>query len=80
MTGGVRNERDRWSVCRRVGERGLNLPAKSGPGSFEDEAVDEDCQPETYTVSRYFAICVTCTGSNLAYKTCSGVSGSSVGI
>jgi hypothetical protein len=29
------------------------------------DAVLDDCQPETYTVSRYLAICVTCTGSSL---------------
>jgi hypothetical protein len=33
-----------------------DLPARSGPGSREEDAVDEHCQPDTYTVSRYFAI------------------------
>jgi hypothetical protein len=40
-------------------------PARSGPGSLVELAVDEDCHPETYTVSKYLAICVTCTGSSL---------------
>lgn len=30
------------------------------------DAVLDDCQPETYTVSRCLAICVTWTGSSLA--------------
>lgn len=33
-----------------------NEPARSGPGSREEEAVEEHCHPDTYTVSRYFAI------------------------
>jgi len=40
-------------------------PARSGPASSELLAVDEHCQPDTYTVSRYFAIWVICTGSKL---------------
>lgn len=50
-----------WCVRKRVNEAMVgggdgNLPARSGPGSREDEAVEEHCQPETYTVSRYLAI------------------------
>ena len=43
------------------------LPARSGPGSFVLEAVLDDCHPDTYMVSRYFAICVTWTGSSLKW-------------
>lgn len=43
------------SKTRKKKER-RDGPARSGPGSFVDEAVLELCQPETYTVSRCLAI------------------------
>jgi len=52
----------------------LSLPARSGPGSLDEEAVLEHCHPETYTVSRYLAICVTWTGSSLQSEKGGGTS------
>lgn len=49
----------RRSIANGQDDGKQSSPARSGPGSFVELAVEEHCQPETYTVSRYLAICET---------------------
>lgn len=55
------------NIHQTVDYKGESLQAKSGLCSYVDKAVHDDCHPETYTVSGYLAIWVTCYGIQTRY-------------